>query len=241
MHGIEEADRLLRAQRFAQRREVAHIHEQHGDLAVDAAELQRLRALLDACQQGGRDIAPEGLADIAALALDDDIPERRGGKHGQQRAAQRQHRVEQQALGCKQQPAHGGDQRHQHARRDEAGERADEAGNGDQQQRQRGDGQHLRAIDPGGAGEELARHDLADDLGMYLDARHRLAKRRHPDVLQARGGHPDEHDGTLDLLGVGPAGENVGSRDDGCRGFMGRIEADLALLVRRRREVGDAQ
>ena len=124
---------------------------------------------------------------------------------------------------------------------DQARQRPDETGDADQQHGQRGDGQHLRPIDPGGAVEELPGHDLADDLGVDVDARHGLAQRRDANVLQARGGDADQHDRTCDLLRIGFARQDGGGGHHGNGVARRGIEAELAALVGGHDEVGDAQ
>ncbi len=79
--------------------------------------------------------------------------------------------------------------------------------------------------------EQRSLHDVLEQLGVDLDARHVIAHRRRQMIRQAERGHADEHQATLEEARIRLAREHVGRRHEAIGIVPGVVDPGAAVRV----------
>ena len=194
------------------RREPAHVAEQHRHVPGFPAQLELARLPDQTFDQSGREVLGEGAAEPASLGLFAEVgPEHQQAEY-EADGDDRPGRVEQHAVPGEQEPRPSGEDAGGHDAGDQGRQRAERRHQERHQQPGERRGQDFRRQRPSRTVEVVLRQDHVEKLRVDLHARHQAVEGSRPDVEQARGRRADQHDAIPQLVGPCRAGEDVVDR-----------------------------
>src|SRR5471030_1827725 len=205
----------LRRQAFRDRREAAHVDEQHGQLAALAVHIVFFRVLGHFGDQLGRHVFAEARHQRLALAhLEEITPGDVEHEHAADQHQRHRHFEHPVLLGVGPvvQAQHAG--RHGRRQRDRAQRRHHRQRDG-QQHADHADLQALDAVGEIRPQLEALVEDGLDQVGVHLDPGIFVVDRRGPQVEQPRRGGADQHDAAVQHVLLDAAGQHVGRRHIG--------------------------
>ena len=211
---VQQRREALGRQALREPGRIADVGEQHGQLALLAAEPQQRRIADHEVDQVGAQIVFERAADQALLALADQVAVGQHGEIDEGERRKRQEQVEPQAEPDEGQHV-GGDETGGDQQEGRAGARhaAPSGGPADQHAGRDHGGevdQHARLA----AQQEVAAQDAVDHRRVALDLGHQAGERRDEAVAEAGGGAADQRDPVREQ-GRGLAAQHGRGRDDG--------------------------